>query len=207
MKKWSLALLLPVVLWSTSASAAVVEYSSEAAWMTAVGSFVTEPFNNAGLQPTTGVFSSVGHIEADLWHDRVTVSGGESTTFFYTLDSLRGAAGTWDTSPALEGQALVLTMNMTGGGTQFVEQIGPIDGLFFGWTSDAPFDSFTITAGNHPGVAETFNLDNLMMAPNTTLDPGPTPGPTATPEPATLVLVATALAGAPVVRRRFGIRA
>src|SRR5262249_37781950 len=206
MKKWSLALLLPVVLWSTSASAAVVEYSSEAAWMTAVGSFVTEPFNNAGLQTTTGVFSSVGHIEAGQWHDRVTVSGGESTTFFYTLDSLRGAAGTWDTSPALEGQALVITMNMTGGGTQFVEQIGPVEGCL-GWTSDAPFDSFTITAGNHPGVAETFDLDNLMMAPGSTLDPGTNPDPTATPEPATLALVATALAGAPFVRRKLGIRA
>ena len=173
--------------------------------MSAVGSFVTEPFNNAGLQPSTGVFTSGGQIEAGHWHDRVTVSGGESTTFSYVLDSLRGAAGTWNTAPALEGQALVITMNMTGGGTEFVEQIGPING-FFGWTSDAPFDSFTITAGNHPGVAETFDLANLMMAPGST-DPGTNPDPSATPEPATLVLVATALAGAPIVRRRLGIRA
>jgi len=205
MKRWSLALLLPVVLWSTSASAVVVEYSSEAAWMSAVGSFVTEPFNNSGLQPSTGVFSSSGQIEAGHWHDRVTVSGGESTTF-YTLESLHGAGGTWDTAPALEGQALVITMNMTGGGTQFVEQIGPING-FFGWTSDSPFDSFTITAGNHEGVAETFDLSNLMMAPAGSNDPGPNSDPTATPEPATLVLIATALAGAPIVRRRLGIRA
>jgi len=205
MKKWSLALLLPVAFWATSASAAVVTYSSEAAWMSAVGSFVTEPFNNAGLQPSTGVFSSVGHIEGDQWHDRVTVSGGESTSFYYVLESLRGAAGTWNTAPALEGQALAITMNMTGGGTQFVDQIGPIDG-FFGWTSDDPFDSFTITAGNHPGVAETFDLDNLMMAPGSG-QPDPDPTPTSTPEPATLVLIATALGAAPAIRRRFGIRA
>jgi len=192
MKKWSLALLLPVVLWSTTASAAIVTYSSEAAWMTAVsGMFVTEPFNNAGLQPSTGVFTSVGQIQADHWHDRVTVSGGESTTFSYLLDTLRGAGGTWDTSPAGEGQALGITLNMTGGGTQFVAQIGPIDS-FFGWTSDAPFDSFTIRAGYNSGVAETFDLDNLSMAPSTP-----------TPEPATLLLVATALVGAPFVRRRF----
>ena len=195
MKKWSLALLLPVVLWSTTASAAIVTYSSETAWMTAVGVFVTEPFNNSGLQPSTGVFTSVGSIQADHWHDRVTVSGGESTSFSYLLDTLRGAGGTWDTSPAGEGQALGITLNMTGGGTQLVGQIGPIDG-FFGWTSDASFDSFTIKAGNHTGVAETFELDDLMMAPTQgTVTP--------TVEPATLALVGTGLLGLHFVRRKL----
>src|SRR6267143_117415 len=103
MKKWSVALTLPVVLWATTASAALVTYSSEAAWRSAVGSFVTESFDNSGLRATTGVVTSAG-------------------------------------------------------------QIGPIDG-FFGWTSDASFDSFTIKAGNNTGVAETFELDDLMMAP------------------------------------------
>jgi len=196
MKKWSLALLLPVVFWSTAASAAVVTpYTSEAAWMTAVGFFVTEPFNNAGLQPFTGVLTSVGSIQGNHWHDRVTRSGGESTTFSYLYDTLLGAGGTWDTSPADEGQALGITLNLTGGGTQFVAQIGPI-GSFFGWTSDTPFDSFTITAGYNSGIAETFDLDNLHMAPTPHEN-------TPTPEPATLLLVATALVGAPFVRRRF----
>jgi len=153
--------------------------------------FVTEPFNNAGLQPFTGVLSSTGSIQANHWHDRVTLGGGESTTFSYLYDTLRGAGGSWDTSPADEGQALGITLNMTGGGTQFVGQIGPINS-FFGWTSDAPFDSFTIRAGYNSGVAETFDLDNLSMATSTP-----------TPEPATLLLVATALVGAPFVRRRF----
>ena len=199
MKKWSLALLLPVVFWSTTASAAVVTtYSSEAAWMSAVGIFITEPFSGV-LQSSTGVVTSTGSIQADHWHDRVTRSGGESTSFFYQFGPLLGAGGTWDTAPALEGQALGITINLTGGGTQFVDQIGPIAG-FFGWTSDAPFDSFTIQAGNHEGVAETFDLDNLRMSLNTTpLDPTPT----ATPEPATLALVATALASVPFIRRRF----
>src|SRR2546427_8997674 len=76
----------------------------------------------------------------------------------------------------------------------------PICGYRLGWPSDAPFDSFTIQAGNHEGVAETFDLDNLRMSLNTTpLDPTPT----ATPEPATLALVATALASVPFIRRRF----
>src|SRR5207245_43590 len=118
-------------------------------------------------------------IQADHVHDRVTRSGGESPSFFYQFGPLLGAGGTWDTAPALEGQALGITINLTGGGTQFVDQIGPIAG-FFGWTSDAPFDSFTIQTGNHEGVAETFDLGNLSMSLwlNTTpLDPTPTPAP------------------------------
>src|SRR5207253_1504711 len=128
MKKWSLVLTLPIVLWATTAFAALVTYSSEAAWSAAVGSFVTESFNNSGLQPTTGVVTSAG----------------------------------------------------------------PIDG-FYGWTSDAAFDSFTIKAGNNAGVAETFELEHLMMAPTSgTVTP--------TVEPATLVLVGTGLAGLRFVR-------
>src|SRR2546427_2937580 len=137
MKKWSLALLLPVVLWSTTASAAIVTYSSEGAWMTAVGVFVTEPFNNSGLQSSTGVFTSVGSIQADHWHDRVTVSGGESTSFSYLLDTLRGAGGCWDTSPPGGGQAPGVTLNMAGGGTQVVAPIWRI-GVFVGCMCEAP---------------------------------------------------------------------
>src|SRR5262249_62214637 len=101
MRKWSLALLLPFVFWSTAASAAVVTtYTSEAAWMTAVsGMFVTEPFNNAGLQPFTGVISSAGSIQADHWHDRVTLGGGEFTTFSYLYHTPRRARRPLDTPP------------------------------------------------------------------------------------------------------------
>src|SRR5215813_5038297 len=197
LKKWSLALLLPVLFWSTTASANITLYLSESDWMSAVGFFATEPFSGV-LLPTTGVSTSGGAIEGNHWHDRVTRSGGEYTTFSYLYETLLGAGGTWDTSPAFEGQALAITLNMTGGGTEYVGQIGPIYG-FFGWTSDSPFDSFTIRAGYNPGVAETFDLDNLHMA--LTLTPQEN---TPTPEPATLILVASALAGAPFVRRRFG---
>ena len=201
MKKWSLALLAPVVFWATAASAAVTTYTNEADWMSAAGIFITEPFSGV-LLPSTGVSTSTGSIQSDHWHDRVTRSGGESTSFFYQFGPLLGAGGTWGTAPAFEGQALGITINLTGGGTEYVDQIGPIAG-FFGWISDSPFDSFTIQAGNHEGVAETFDLDDLRMSLNTTR---PEPDPTPTPEPATLALVATALASTPFVRRRFGSR-
>src|SRR3989441_11379062 len=195
MKKWSVALTLPVLLWATTASAALVTYSSEAAWRSAVGSFVTESFDNSGLRATTGVVTSAGQIQDNEWRDRVTLGGGESTSFKYVLGTMNGAGGDWDTSPLLEGQGLRITLNLTGGGTQLVGQIGPIDG-FFGWMSDASFDSFTIKAGNHTGVAETFELDDLMMAPTQgTVTP--------TVEPATLALVGTGLLGLRFVRRKL----
>src|SRR5256712_6874794 len=168
MKKWSVALTLPVLLWATTASAALVTYSSEAAWRSAVGSFVTESFDNSGLRATTGVVTSAGQIQDNEWRDRVTLGGGESTSFQYVLGTMDGAGGDLDTSPLLEGQGLRITLNLTGGGTQLVGQIGPIDG-FFGWTSDASFDSFTIKAGKNAGARGSLGAG----APNA----GPTAGP------------------------------
>src|SRR5947199_9860534 len=101
MKKWSLALLLPVVFWSTTASAAVVTtYSSEAAWMTAVGIFITDPFSGV-LQSSTGVVTSTGSFQAENWHDRVTLSGGELSSCFYQFGPLLGACASWCAAPAL----------------------------------------------------------------------------------------------------------
>src|SRR2546426_11908043 len=198
MKKWSVALTLPVVLWATTASAALVTYSSEAAWRSAVGSFVTESFDNSGLRATTGVVTSAGQIQDNEWRDRVTLGGGESTSFKYVLGTMNGAGGDWDTSPLLEGQGLRITLNLTGGGTQFVGQIGPIDG-FYGWTSDAAFDSFTIKAGNNAGVAETFELEHLMTAPTSG-------AVTPTAEPATLALIGAGLGGFRFVRPKVPVQ-
>jgi hypothetical protein len=170
-----------------SASAGVITtYTNETAWQTAVGSVVTEPFNSGGLQAFTGVETSAGGIGAargvltgSVWNDRVTLAGGESTTFSYLPQPIFAAGATWDTSPGGEGQGLIITLNLLGGGTQVVGQIGPIDGGFFGWTSSTAFTSFKITAGNNSGVAETFDMNNLQSA--------------ATPEPATMALMAAGL--------------
>ncbi len=172
----------------------ITTYTSQAAFDAAVGQTFTEPFNSTGLQPFTGVVTSAGFIgpargvlTGSVWNDRVTLSGGESTTFSYKPGDLFGAGALWDTSPAGEGQGLHLTINLVGGGTASVAQIGPIDGGFFGFTSSEAFTSFTITAGTNPGVAETFDMDNLQFAPFAA----------AVPEPSTLALFGlTALAGA-----------
>ena len=184
---------LPIALWATTASATIVTYTSKSAWQASFGSWFTEPFDNSGLQPFTRRRTSAGAISHNEWHDRVTRSGHESTTFRYRPGPLYGVGGQWDTSPAGEGQHLQLKINLTGGGRQTVGEIGPIDG-FFGWTSTLPFNSFRIWAGNGSGSAETFDLDNLKFA---------TTPPVATPEPGTLALVGTGLVGLGALRRKW----
>ena len=154
------------------AASVITTYTSRAAWQAAVGTFVTEPFNAGGLQPFTGVTTSVGQIgpargvlTGSIWRDRVTRAGVEQTTFSYKPSPIIGAGAEWDTSPGGEGQALSISITFPDGTTQFIAQIGPNDGPFFGWTSSQPFTSFTIVAGNGPGVAETFDMDNLSFAP------------------------------------------
>lgn len=176
--------------WGNSARAVVVTYNSQSAWDAAVSSYVTEPFNSGGLQSFTHVVSTVGQIgpargvlTGSVWQDRPTRSGGESTTFSYIPGNISGAGGIWDTSPAGEGQGLIITLNLAGGGTDVAGQIGPIDGGFFGFTSTDPIASFTITAGNNSGSAETYDLQNLSFAP----------AAPAVPEPSALALLGSGL--------------
>ena len=127
MGKLSASALAVTVLCAVNCFGGIITYTDESAWSAAVSAdYVTEPFDATGLQSFTGVVSSAGSIgpsggllSGSVWSDRVTASGGESTTFSYLPDDLIGAGATWDGfRPGGEGQALELTLNLAGGGTR-----------------------------------------------------------------------------------------
>jgi hypothetical protein len=177
-----------------SASAAIVSYTNEANWNAAVGYYVVEPFDSTGPKSFTGVNTSVGVIggargvlTGSVWLDKMVDEGTQSTTFRYKPGPLIGAGATFDSTPGGTGNGLLLTLNLVGGGTAVVGQIGPITG-FFGFVSSDPFDSFLITNGTSAGVAETFDMDNLKFAP--------------VPTPATIALLGLGLIGVGAARRK-----
>jgi len=189
-----------VVFGTMNANASITLYDNQAAWEAAVGSFATEPFNASGLQSYTGVVTSAGAIgpargvlSGSVWTDRVTVAGGESTTFSYKPGSFYGLGAVFDTSPSGEGQGLAFNVTLAGGGTAYIGELYMVDGVFRGFTSTDPIVSMTITAGTQVGSAETFDMGNLEFGKTTS----------AVPEPATMLLLGLGLAGVAVARKRF----
>jgi hypothetical protein len=162
------------------AHAAVAYYSDLPSFQAATASLQTqtETFDATGLQPFTHVTSTDGSIgpaggvfTGSVWNDVVSRSLGESTTFSYGSSSMNAAGGFWDMTPGNFAQGLTINMFITPGspgfpfGGQFqVNQISQMSGEFFGWTSNVPFNFFTITAGPFAGGLESFDLDNLTFA-------------------------------------------
>ena len=177
--------------WAAASQASVTTYTDESAWIAAAGPYYNEPFDVGGLQSFTGVTttngsigSARGSLSGSVWNDRI--AGTDSTTFSYIPADIIAAGATWDTSPGGEGSGLTLTLNLAGGGTEQVAQIGPIDGTFFGFVSTDAFSSFSITLGPSSGQ-ETYDLDNLHFA---------------VPEPASVAVLGFGLVALGRMRRR-----
>jgi len=156
--------------------------------------------------PPRGVFPA----GTNVWNDRVTVAGGQTTTFWLTDYLGHGGpqafGGYWDFSPGGWGQGLTLTISLLPIGSEHIQDIcgnvagclgGPSettfvpDGSWFGIVANKPFGSITITADHQPGVAETFDLSAFDMA--------------RTPEPGSLILLGSGALGlAGILRRKLG---
>ncbi len=162
------AALAAVMAGAVSASPAfayVTIYTDASAWQAAVtGVTFEESFDDATLECGLSVMSDVGVINSGRFNDRVTRSGGESTTFHWNLP-VDAIGGIWDLSPGGPGQGLALTAEVHSGGTVSLYEIpNTTQGGFVGFVSDMPIDDLVIRAGTQSGVAETYNLDGLRWA-------------------------------------------
>ena len=189
------------------ASYADTQYTSYSAWVAAtpgdhdqfgpgetIGDLAVTSSAGA-FGPARGVLTGYGNV----WTDRVT-SAGESTVFsdgdgdastpFYAF------GGFWDFTPGGYGDGLNVTLS-NGDSFQICgEDYGPAnctvlspDGSFWGVVTSTPFTSLTITYGNQPELAETYDLADLGMVH-------------VTPEPSSLSLLGLGLASLVGVIRR-----
>jgi hypothetical protein len=159
------ALVLVMVLIPTgiAAAATTVYADDQAGWEAAAGSWATEDFNDATLNPEISVESDKGWIDVGgYWFDRPEYGTDDQTTWTFS-EPISAWGGTWYVGSGWTGgpgSHLEVLLGDTW------ETIGVIpnyyDDQFWGFVSDAPFTQVRLTAYNDDGWRESYALDDMV---------------------------------------------
>lgn len=206
--KFRSALLAAATLLSvaTQSEAALVVYTSRTAWEAAVGgSFTLQDFSSFSVSSSyenqtlrVGDFTILasGTTFGSSWHNVGPVSNSNSVNGSSQINAATGDTGgtslTFDNAIlAIGGDWAGISDSRTTSltiGTDVVA-IPNLNGSFWGVVSDTPFSVAQLTLTS--GAPDGFSLDNLAYTQAGRL-----------PEPGTLSIVAAALLGLGLVRRR-----
>jgi hypothetical protein len=166
-----LALVLALALAAPALATATV-YTDKSAWKTAVGTWATEDFSDATLNPGVSVVSDEGYVTGGLWWDRVddgdwpSNTGGEVWTTNWTFaDPIYAWGGTFDANiPGGPGSSIKVTYI---DGTSVV--VGTIPNTtqdtFWGFVSGEPFIQVHLEdAALLAEACETYEMDDMVYS-------------------------------------------
>jgi hypothetical protein len=192
MKKLSIILFALLVIFGTANMASAytvydsnISATAEADWKTAVGSWLTEDFNDATLNPEISVTTTVGSVGGGVWNDQVKLSPPQTTTFSFS-PSIFAFGGNWDLTPLGPGTGIAVLAD----GNPVGEISNDYDGGFWGFVSDSNFTNVLLQAGSgtaSPFNQETFTIENMVY--------------NKVPEPAMLLLFGAGLLGLGLARK------
>jgi hypothetical protein len=181
--------IVALALAAQPASATITVYANnQAGWEAAVGSFDTEYFDDATLNPGVSVSSAVGYVDTTnkLWWDRLDDDSGWTTTWTFATPMRAWAAQLWNpVVPGGPGSGIRLYAD----GVYVGQEIpNSYNNQFFGFVSDVGFTKVLMREGTQAGWCETLEMDNMVYG--------------AVPEPATLLLVGIGISAVFARRRR-----
>ena len=157
-----LALVLSLAL-AVPALAAATVYTDKSAWEAAVGTWTTEDFSDATLNPGVSVVSDMGYVTGGLWWDRVDDGAGNDTTWTFDLP-IFAWGGTFDAyNPGGPGSSINVTYV---DGTSVVVGTIPntIEDTFWGFVSDEPFIQVHLEDAALILGVETYEMDDMVYS-------------------------------------------
>lgn len=162
-----LALVLTLALAAAPVLAAATVYTDKANWEAAVGSWATEDFSDATLNPGVSVVSDNGYVTGGLWWDRVDDGDwgdyGETTWTF--ADPIYAWGGTFDANiPGGPGSSIKVTY-LDGTETDVGTIPATIQDTFWGFVANEPFTKVhLVDAELEEGACETYEMDDMVYS-------------------------------------------